>query len=120
MNFIDSRISFYASEGKTPYEIEEILSIPHYTIHQEHHQALMEGYAHPREKLDQAVYDKLRRRNYCKKNREALRLREKERRKWNPEKQRAACRRWLDAHRDEVNAKRRLRYREIKEKQNER
>ena len=43
MNFLDQRIKTFASQGLSPYEIEEKLGIKHYTIHIEHHEALMAG-----------------------------------------------------------------------------
>ena len=45
MNLLDQRIRTFASQGLSPYEIEERLGMEHYTIHIEHHHALMEGYA---------------------------------------------------------------------------
>ena len=45
MNFLDQRIKTFASQGLSPYEIEEKLGIKHYTIHIEHHEALMAGYS---------------------------------------------------------------------------
>lgn len=45
MNLLDQRIRTFASQGLSPYEIEEKLGLQHYTIHIEHHHALMEGYA---------------------------------------------------------------------------
>lgn len=45
MNLLDQRIKTFASQGLSPYEIEEKLGFKHYTIHIEHHEALMEGYA---------------------------------------------------------------------------
>ena len=36
MNFLDQRIKTFASQGLSPYEIEEKLGIKHYTIHIEH------------------------------------------------------------------------------------
>lgn len=45
MNFLDQRIKTFASQGLSPYEIEEKLGFKHYTIHIEHHEALMAGYS---------------------------------------------------------------------------
>lgn len=45
MNFLDQRIRAFASQGLSPYEIEEKLGFKHYTIHIEHHEALMAGYS---------------------------------------------------------------------------
>lgn len=45
MNFLDQRIKTFASQGLSPYEIEEKLGVKHYTIHIEHHEALMAGYS---------------------------------------------------------------------------
>lgn len=45
MNFLDQRIRTFASQGLSPYEIEEKLGLQHYTIHIKYHQALMNGYA---------------------------------------------------------------------------
>lgn len=45
MNFLDQRIKTFASQGLSPYEIEEKLGFKHYTIHIEHHEALMTGYS---------------------------------------------------------------------------
>lgn len=44
MNLLDQRIKTFASQGLSPYEIEEKLGIKHYTIRIEHHEALMNGY----------------------------------------------------------------------------
>lgn len=45
MNLLDQRIRTFASQGLSPYEIEEKLGLQHYTIHIKYHQALMNGYA---------------------------------------------------------------------------
>lgn len=44
MNLLDQRIRTFASQGLSPYEIEEKLGLQHYTIHIKYHQALMNGY----------------------------------------------------------------------------
>ena len=44
MNLLDQRIRTFASQGLSPYEIEERLGMEHYTIHIKYHQALMNGY----------------------------------------------------------------------------
>ena len=41
MNLLDQRIRTFASQGLSPYEIEERLGMEHYTIHIKYHQALM-------------------------------------------------------------------------------
>lgn len=50
MTEIEFSITRLASLGRSPYKIEETLGIPHYTIHQKYHAALMSGYA-ARERL---------------------------------------------------------------------
>lgn len=44
MNLLDQRIRTFASQGLSPYEIEERLGMEHYTIRIKYHQALMNGY----------------------------------------------------------------------------
>lgn len=44
MTEIELSITRLASLGQSPYQIEETLKIPHYTIHLRYHAALMAGY----------------------------------------------------------------------------
>lgn len=63
MNFLDQRIKTFASQGLSPYEIEEKLGIKHYTIHIEHHEALMAGYSSDT-KSEKKLAAKERKRDY--------------------------------------------------------
>lgn len=45
MTEIELSITRLAALGRSPYQIEEELRIPHYTIHQKYHDALQAGYA---------------------------------------------------------------------------
>lgn len=45
MTEIECRITRLAAIGRSPYQIEAELGIPHYTIHQKYHAALQAGYA---------------------------------------------------------------------------
>ena len=45
MTEIELSITRLAALGCSPYQIEEELRIPHYTIHQKYHDALQAGYA---------------------------------------------------------------------------
>jgi len=45
MTEIECCITRLATMGRSPYQIEEMLGIPHYTIHQKYHAALQAGYA---------------------------------------------------------------------------
>lgn len=51
MTEIECCITRLATMGRSPYQIEEVLGIPHYTIHQKYHAALMSGYE-ARERLE--------------------------------------------------------------------
>ena len=51
MTEIELSITRLAALGRSPYQIEEALGIPHYTIHQKYHAALMSGYE-ARERLE--------------------------------------------------------------------
>ena len=51
MTEIECSITRLATMGRSPYQIEEVLGIPHYTIHQKYHAALMSGYE-ARERLE--------------------------------------------------------------------
>ena len=44
MTELELSIARLAALGRSPYQIEETLGIPHYTIHQKYHAALMAGY----------------------------------------------------------------------------
>lgn len=44
MTEIELSITRLAALGRSPYQIEETLGIPRYTIHQKYHAALMAGY----------------------------------------------------------------------------
>lgn len=76
MTLLDAQITALAAEGLSPYEIEERLGIPHYTIHVAHHAALMAGYAQekPSETVEKNERGKKRgyTRAYYTKNREQI------------------------------------------------
>lgn len=44
MTEIECSITRLATMGRSPYQIEEALGMPHYTIHLRYHAALMAGY----------------------------------------------------------------------------
>lgn len=55
-DFLRIRVKALASTGLSPYEIEGRLSIPHYTIHINFHNALMDGYEKAERKAQAELY----------------------------------------------------------------
>lgn len=45
MTELELSVTRLAALGRSPYQIEETLGIPHHTIHLKYHAALQEGYA---------------------------------------------------------------------------
>lgn len=137
-------IQSYAALGKTPYQIETLLGIPHYTIRFKYHADLMEGYKlyseRPKSMKNILTSDEYEayKKNYwhfvylkrkakkdeelakqeilVKKNEPAPKeLTDKEKQKERyRERQREYQRRYRERHQQQIKEKRRLRY--IKEK----
>lgn len=123
MNLLDQRIRTFASQGLSPYEIEEKLGLQHYTIHIEHHHALMEGYARSDNGEKEAERKERRRelnRAYEARHREERRRKKQERFQNDPEYrecQKAAYKRYREKHALELSARRKERYWKKKEEE---
>lgn len=108
MNLLDHRIKTFASQGLSPYEIEEKLGFKHYTIHIEHHEALMEGYA--RSDNGQKAAERKERRREASREYEANHRKERKRIQ-------EAQKRYREKHALELSARRRERYWKKKEEE---
>lgn len=123
MNLLDQRIKTFASQGLSPYEIEEKLGFKHYTIHIEHHEALMEGYA--RSDTGQKAAERKERRREASREYEANHRKERKRihleRYANDLEYRKriqeAQKRYREKHALELSARRRERYWKKKEEE---
>lgn len=123
MNFLDQRIKTFASQGLSPYEIEEKLGFKHYTIHIEHHEALMAGYSFD-VKSEKKLAAKERKRDYQRAyeaNHRKERARKKRQRYENDpefrERMKAAYKRYREKHALEISARNKERYRKKKEEE---
>lgn len=123
MNLLDQRIRTFASQGLSPYEIEERLGMEHYTIRIEHHEALMAGYssdtksekklaAKERKREYQRAYDADHRKERARKKRQRY-ANDPEFRKRKQE----AEKRYREKHALELSARRRERYWKKKEEE---
>lgn len=123
MNLLDQRIRTFASQGLSPYEIEEKLGLQHYTIRIEHHEALMAGYssdtksekklaAKERKREYQRTYDADHRKERARKKRQRY-ANDPEYRKRVQEAQK----RYIEKHAFELSARRRERYWKKKEEE---
>ncbi len=123
MNLLDQRIRTFASQGLSPYEIEERLGMEHYTIHIKYHQALMAGYssdtksekklaAKERKREYQRAYDADHRKERARKKRQRY-ANDPEFRKRKQE----AGKRYREKHALELSARRRERYWKKKEEE---
>ena len=123
MNFLDQRIKTFASQGLSPYEIEEKLGIKHYTIHIEHHEALMARYSFD-VKSEKKLAAKERKRDYQRAYEANHR---KERKRIHQERYandleyrkriQEAQKRYREKHALELNARRKERYWKKKEEE---
>ena len=123
MNFLDQRIKTFASQGLSPYEIEEKLGFKHYTIHIEHHEALMAGYSFD-VKSEKKLAAKERKREYQRTYEANHR---KERKRIHQERYandleyrkriQEAQKRYREKHALELNARRKERYWKKKEEE---
>lgn len=86
MALLDAQITALAAEGLSPYEIEERLGIPHYTVHAAHHAALMAGYAQEKPSETVEKNEQRKKKTYYEEHREECLRRMREYQKKNRKK----------------------------------